>query len=145
MRRELRPARIVLFGHSLGSAIATELANELERDGSVASLVLQSPLTSARDMAARALVPPLPWLWRVIARVHYDTRRIVASLDAPVFVAHGTSDLIVPHRMGRQVFHAARHPGQLLLVEGAGHNDVPDVGGERYWRWLVDAVRVPAG
>ena len=145
VRRDLRPARIVLFGHSLGSAIATELANELERDGSMASLVLQSPLTSARDMAARALVPPLPWLWQVIARVHYDTRRIVASLDAPVFVAHGTSDLIVPHRMGRQVFHAARHPGQLLLVEGAGHNDVPDVGGERYWRWLVDAVRVPTG
>ena len=60
-------------------------------------------------------------------------------------MAHGTSDLIVPHRMGRQVFHAVRHPGQLLLVEGAGHNDVPDVGGERYWRWLVDAVRVPTG
>jgi fermentation-respiration switch protein FrsA (DUF1100 family) len=142
--REFRPARIVLFGHSLGSAVATELARELQPAGP-AALVLQSPLTSAREMASRMLVPPFPSLWRLIARVHYDTRGIVMTLDTPVFVAHGTSDLIVPVRMGRQVFHGARRPGTLLLVQGAGHNDVADVGGERYWQWLVDAVRRPTG
>jgi hypothetical protein len=43
--------------------------------------------------------------------------------------------------MGRQVYGAARRRGELLVVDGAGHNDVADVGGERYWRWLADAVR----
>jgi hypothetical protein len=96
------------------------------------------------------LVPPIPWLWRRIARVHYDTRAVVATLDCPVFVAHGTRDVVVPLRMGRQVFVAARRPGELLIIPDAGHNDVPDVGGERYWSWFTAAVRaarpsVPVG
>jgi uncharacterized protein len=105
------------------------------------SLVLQSPFTSARDMAARMLVPPIPWLWTRISRVHYDTRSRVAALDAPVFVSHGSRDLNIPARMGREVHAAARRPAELLLVDGAGHNDVADVGGERYWRWLTAAVK----
>jgi pimeloyl-ACP methyl ester carboxylesterase len=91
-------------------------------------------------MAARLLVPPVPWLWRKIARVHYDTRARVAQLDCPVWVAHASRDVVIPVRMGRQVFAAARRKGELLVVEGAGHNDVADVGGERYWRWLTSAV-----
>lgn len=138
VRESMRPARIVLFGHSLGSALAAELAAAMAPPA--AALVLQSPFTSAREMAARMLVPPFAWLWRRIARVHYDTRAIVAALDVPVSVAHGTRDVVIPVRMGRAVHAAARVPGQLLLVERAGHNDVADVGGDRYWNWLVDAV-----
>jgi hypothetical protein len=43
--------------------------------------------------------------------------------------------------MGREVFAAARHPGELLVVNGAGHNDVAEVGGEKYWSWLERALR----
>jgi len=141
----MRPARIVLFGHSLGSALASDVAAAMDEPQSPAALVLQSPFTSAREMAARMLVPPIPWLWRRISRVHYDTRSIVAQLDVPVWVAHGTRDVVIPARMGRQVFDAARRPGELLLVEGAGHNDVADVGGARYWRWITEAVSAPVG
>jgi fermentation-respiration switch protein FrsA (DUF1100 family) len=137
-RDSLSPAKLVLFGHSLGSAIASDAA--LAMNHPPAALLLQSPFTSARAMAARMFVPPIPWLWRRISRVHYDTRTIVAELDVPVYVAHGTRDVVVPARMGREVFAAARRPGELLIVEGAGHNDVPDLGGERYWRWLSSAV-----
>ena len=42
--------------------------------------------------------------------------------------------------MGREVFAAARRPGELLIVPGAGHNDVPEVGGRAYWTWLVRAI-----
>jgi len=136
---ELRASRIVLFGHSLGTAVATELAANMRPQTPVA-LVLQSPFTSAREMAARMMVPPIPWLWRRISRVHYDTRALVGQLDTPVFVAHGSRDLNIPVRMGRQVFQAARRPSELLIVDGAGHNDVAEVGGERYWSWLVRAV-----
>jgi uncharacterized protein len=138
-RATLRPLRIVLFGHSLGTAIAAHLAETMGPQPPDA-LVLQSPFTSAREMAARMLVPPIPWLWRRISRMHYDTRAVVSRLASPVFVAHGTRDVVIPIRMGRQVFAAARRPGQLLIVNGAGHNDVADIGGERYWEWLVDAV-----
>ena len=132
-------AHIVLYGHSLGTAIATELAVWMQPDTPV-SLVLESPFTSALDMAARMLVPPVPWLWKHISRVHYDTRTLVSQLDCPVFVAHGTRDVVIPPRMGKQVFAAARHAGALLIVDGAGHNDVPEVGNERYWSWLSAAV-----
>ena len=138
-RERLKPARLVLFGHSLGSAVASDLAAAMQPAPD--ALVLQSPFTSAREMAARMLVPPIPWVWSRISRVHYDTRGIVAKLDGPVFVAHGSRDVVIPTRMGRQVFAAAKRPGALLIVEGAGHNDVADVAGERYWRWIVDAVR----
>lgn len=139
VRSTLRPARLVLFGHSLGSAVATDVAATMTADPPSA-LVLQSPFTSAREMAARMLVPPIPWVWRRISRVHYDTRALVAGIDAPVWVVHGTADVVIPVRMGRQVYHAARNRGDLLIIDGAGHNDVADVGGERYWRWLTEAV-----
>jgi len=143
-REGLRASRIVLFGHSLGTAVAADVAALMEVGAPLSSppsaLVLQAPFTSAREMAVRMLVPAVPWLWRAISRVHYDTRALVAKLDCPVWVSHGTRDVVIPVRMGRQVFNAARHKGELLIVEGAGHNDVAEVGGERYWRWLAAAV-----
>ena len=134
-------ARIVLFGHSLGSAVAAELAETMGQAGPSA-LVLQSPFTSAQAMAARMLVPPIPALWGLISRVHYDTRRVVAALDTPVWVAHGSADVVIPVRMGRAVFAAARRKGELLIVPGAGHNDVAEAGAA-YWTWLAAAVSAP--
>jgi pimeloyl-ACP methyl ester carboxylesterase len=130
-------SRLVFFGHSLGTAIATELARvELPR-----ALVLQSPFTSARAMAARMFLPGLTFFWAAITRVHFDTIDGVRKLRCPVWVAHGTRDLIIPVKMGREVFDAAAVKGELLIVDRAGHNDVPAAGGEAYWRWLDAAVR----
>ena len=134
-RDSLGASDIVIYGHSLGTAIGTELAFSMG-GGPLRSVVLQSPFTSVRDMALRMMVPPIPG----ISRVKYDTRALVGRLDAPVFVSHGTRDITIPVRMGRQVFEASKNRGELLIVEGAGHNDVGDVGGERYWRWLISAV-----
>ena len=135
----LKADEIVIYGHSLGTAIGSELAAHMS-GGALRSLVLQSPFTSARDMAARMMVPLVPWLWSRISRVAYDTRSLVADMDVPVFVSHGTRDITIPVRMGREVFSAARNKGELLVVEAAGHNDVADVGAEKYWTWLVNAV-----
>jgi uncharacterized protein len=129
--------RTVIFGHSLGSAIAAELA-AVEKPS---SLVLQSPFSSARAMGARMFVPGIGALWRWITRVHYDTLIRVQSMDVPVWVTHGDRDFVIPVRMGREVHEAARRKGELLIVAGAGHNDVPEVGGERYWSWLRRAVQ----
>ncbi len=145
VRATLPPASapLVLFGHSLGSAIAAEAAVEEPPS----ALILQSPFTSARAMAARMLSPAVSPLWNLVSRVHYDTRVRVACLDVPVHVAHGRRDRIIPVAMGRAVHAAAKHRGQLLLVSDAGHNDVPERGRLSYWRWLEIAVAsaVPFG
>ena len=134
----LPTSRIALYGHSLGSAIATELAASHPPE----VLLLESPFSSARDMARIIIAAPLERVWRLISRVHYDTEARVRTLEVPVWVAHGTNDLIIPARMGRAVFEAARRQGTLLEVAGAGHNDVPETGGEEYWAWLKGGLGV---
>ena len=128
--------RVAFFGHSLGSAVATELA-EVHPPS---SLLLQSPFSSARAMARLIVYPPVVLVWRAISRIHFDTRQAVAELDLPVSVAHGKRDRIVPVRMGLDVYQAARNKGELLIVEQAGHNDVTHVAGEEYWRWMRNAL-----
>ena len=136
IRLGARDATLVYYGHSLGSAVASELAS----DTPPARLVLESPFTSAQEMAARMGVPGLAWFYPAIARVRYATVDRVRGLDVPVSVAHGDRDLIVPVRMGRTVYAAAHDRGELLIVSGGGHNDLAAVAGEAYWRWLVRAV-----
>jgi fermentation-respiration switch protein FrsA (DUF1100 family) len=132
-----QPRNIVYFGHSLGSAIAAELTTvQAPR-----VLILQSPFSSAREMSKRLGLPGLSAFWRLISRIHFDTIRRVTSLQATVWVAHGDNDTVIPVRMGQTVFQAAAHHGDLLIVHGAGHNDVPEVGGSAYWSWLARAVR----
>jgi pimeloyl-ACP methyl ester carboxylesterase len=72
--------------------------------------------------------------------VHYDTREAVRSLPVPLWVVHGDHDVIIPVRMGREVLEAAQVKGELLIVRGAGHNDVTERGGIAYWEWLRRAL-----
>lgn len=127
---------VVLYGHSLGSAVAAELASRRPPR----ALVLQAPFSTARAMATRLGVPGLDAFWSLISRIHFDTPSRVRGLDVPVWVVHGDRDRVVPVRMGREVFDAAERKGELLIVRGAGHNDVADVGGSSYWAWLARAV-----
>jgi pimeloyl-ACP methyl ester carboxylesterase len=131
----------VLYGHSLGSAVAAELAESMATEGRPPSaLVLESPFTSVRAMARFGESPAMDRVWQRVARVHFDTQARVAALDAPVWVAHGLVDLVIPVQMGIAVHAAARRPGELLLLGRAGHNDVVESGGERYWSWLARAL-----
>ncbi|HVE36480.1 MAG TPA: alpha/beta hydrolase [Gemmatimonadaceae bacterium] len=134
------PDRLVLYGHSLGSAVAAELATVAHPR----ALVLQSPFTTAQDMARRMFVPGVNALWKLISRVHFDTVARVKALATPVSVVHGDRDFIIPDWMGRTVFRNAKEKGALLIVHGAGHNDVPEVGADAYWSWLADAASLGA-
>ena len=104
------------------------------------ALLLQSPFSSARAMASRMIFPGLSVLWPIVSRVHYDTEKRVRELPVPVSVVHGLRDLIVPARMGRAVYEAARVRGELLLVPGAGHNDVMECASADYWAWFRSAL-----
>jgi hypothetical protein len=136
-----------LFGHSLGSAVAVELASEIDEtgaSGALAAVVLQSPFTSARDMARIVSSRPVELVWKLISRVHYDTRARLSTVRTPLWIAHGERDWLVPVAMGRELFATALRPGRLLVVAKAGHNDVDLVGAEAYWQWMSDALTSPA-
>jgi fermentation-respiration switch protein FrsA (DUF1100 family) len=130
--------RIAIFGHSLGSAVAAELASTKRP----AALLLQSPFTSAQDMAGRMTgYRPADFLWRIISRLHFDTGARVAHMEAPVSVVHGRDDSLIPRWMGESIYRAARIPGTLLIVDDAAHNDVPATGGDAYWEWISAALK----
>ena len=129
--------RAAYFGHSLGSGIATELA-EIHPPR---SLLLQAPFTTAQAMARLIVWPPITYIWKIFSRIHFDTISIVSELDAPVSVAHGKRDRVVPFRMGMEVFQRAKCKGALLVVDRAGHNDVAQIAGEDYWRWIADSLQ----
>ena len=130
-------SRFAYYGHSLGSAVAAELADKYPPR----ALLLQSPFTSARAMARLIVSPPVVLAWKTVSRIHFDTKHLVAGLDVPVSVAHGTRDRVVPFRMGIEVHEAAKKKGELLTVETAGHNDVADIAGEDYWKWIAGALK----
>jgi hypothetical protein len=113
--RSIAPGRIVLFGESLGGAIAAELAAR-EKPG---ALVLASVFTSAPELAAD-LYPWLPTRW--LMRLRYDTRAALAAVRCPVLVAHSPDDEIIPFRHGQKLFDAAAEPKTFLPLAG-GHND----------------------
>jgi len=123
------PERVVLFGESLGSAVALQLALEVE----ARALMLESPFASVPEMA-RAVYPFLP-LWPFV-RTRYDNVAKVARLRMPLLVLHGERDEVVPFAQGRRVFDAAPEPKRFFAIPGASHNDTYLVGGEAYWRAL---------
>jgi fermentation-respiration switch protein FrsA (DUF1100 family) len=132
-RPDVDPARIYVYGRSLGTAAATHLA--ATRD--VAGLILESPYTSARGMAARhyRLVP------RALVRLRLDNLGRMPGIRCPTLVFHGTADMLVPMTMGREVAQAAGGPVEFVMIEGAGHNDTYDIGGKTYRDKLAAFVK----
>jgi alpha-beta hydrolase superfamily lysophospholipase len=114
-QRHIPSCRIVLFGESMGGAIAAWLAAHQKP----AALVIASGFTSVPDLAHH-IYPYLPVRW--LARIRYDTRKYLRTVTAPVLIAHSPEDEIVPFEHGRALFAAANPPKQFLELAG-GHND----------------------
>jgi hypothetical protein len=119
--------RIVLFGESLGTAVAVALA--AKRD--IGGLILDAPFTSAADVGAAAYpFAPVRWLMRDTFRS--DKR--IAKVSAPVLVLHGERDGVVPIRFGERLFALAREPKRMVRFPGGNHVDLDDHG-------AIDAVK----
>lgn len=131
--RGVDPARLVLMGESLGCAISIQLA----LDRKAAGLVLEAPFASIPHMAA-AIYPFLPA--KLFVRTKYDNLAKITQVKMPVLVVQGTQDEVIPVAQGRLVFEAAPQPKKLLGIEGAHHNDVYVVGGDRYLRELASFI-----
>lgn len=135
--RHFQPEDVVVFGHSLGGAVAIDLAAHRKCGG----LIVQSSFTTGREMARRIFLIPG---FEYIPKSRFDSLRKIARVRVPILIVHGTRDAVVPFSMGQRLFQAAPEPKTFLPVEGAGHNDVAEAGGERYLERLRGFIRVPA-
>lgn len=115
-RGDVRADRLVYFGESLGTAVATKLAIE----SPPAALILRSPFTSLVDVGAYHY-PVLPVRW--LLRDRFSAIDAIASVRAPVLIVAGDHDTIVPLDQSRRLFDRAVEPKRLVIVKGADHND----------------------
>jgi fermentation-respiration switch protein FrsA (DUF1100 family) len=133
-KERVTPERIVLHGHSIGAAVAIEVALQKK----VRGLVIESAFTSTKDMARTmglfALISP-------VLPAHYHNLEKIRRVQAPKLIVHGERDEIVPYIMGRKLFEAALDPKDFYPVKDAGHNDVFIVGGEKYFEAFADFAR----
>jgi fermentation-respiration switch protein FrsA (DUF1100 family) len=120
------PERIVLFGESLGSAVAVRTAAELP----CSALVLETPFLSVPEMA-RVHYPFVP---AFLIRSRFDSGARIAGIAAPKLFLVAERDEIVPPVQGRRLYELAKEPKRLFVIPGAGHNDTYVTGGEAYWQ-----------
>jgi pimeloyl-ACP methyl ester carboxylesterase len=118
-----RPEQIVVHGESLGSAVAVHLAARRP----CAAVVLECPITSVTEMAARTV----PVLGPLFVR-GFDARRKIAGVHVPMLIIHGDDDRRVPYAIGRSLYEAANEPKQFWTVEGARHQNIVEVAGPRF-------------
>ncbi|HEX7980723.1 MAG TPA: alpha/beta hydrolase [Gemmatimonadaceae bacterium] len=124
----VQPSRLVLYGRSVGGGPTADLATRVPSGG----LVLESTFTSAFVVMTR--VPLLPF-------DRFPNLRHIRQVHVPVLIIHGTADAVIPVSHGRRLYEAASEPKQALWVEGAGHNDLTLVAGQRYWDALAAFAR----
>ena len=128
-QRGVNPDQIYIYGHSLGGAIAIDLA---VRHPEAAGLIVEGSFTSTRAMVdfQKGLFWLFPIDWLLTQR--FDSLSKVDRLQMPVLFIHGTADNVVPVEMSKKLFDAAPEPKQLYIVPDGGHNNVAQIGGAEY-------------
>ncbi|MCS6792054.1 MAG: alpha/beta hydrolase [Oscillatoriaceae bacterium SKYG93] len=121
--------RIIVYGRSVGSGPSVDLASRLP----VAGLVLESAFVTA--FRVLTLVPLFPF-------DKFANIDKIKHVRCPILIIHGTADMVIGFWHGEKLFAAAREPKRYFWVEGAGHNDVFEVAGDRYFQVLREFVQL---
>jgi len=112
--RHFKADDIIIFGRSLGGAIATQLATKVNQK----ALIIESTFSSVNDMASVVL----PFISKLVyLRYDYNTEKIINQIDSPLLLMHSQNDDIVPYELGEKVFVAAKSPKYFFELQG-GHN-----------------------
>jgi uncharacterized protein len=138
LREELgvAPGKIVIFGHSLGSAVAVDLASRVPAAG----LILEGALTSVLELG-QELYPYIPVRW--IGRSRYPSIEKIGRVAAPKLFLHARADDVIPLTHGRRLFEAAPPPKTFVELKG-GHGDAFELDSATYFgsiRKFVEAIR----
>ncbi|NDP39012.1 MAG: alpha/beta hydrolase [Rhodoferax sp.] len=125
-RREPRASRRVIYGHSMGSGIAVDLASRLRAPQDYGALILESAFTSFADVASEASF--VASLLLQFNNERFASIDKIARVHAPLLMIHGSADTTIPMRLGRRLYAAANPPKRWLAIEGGAHSDLQDVG-----------------
>ncbi|MGE5476905.1 MAG: alpha/beta hydrolase [Bacteroidales bacterium] len=123
MGRGVPATRLVLYGESLGTGVATQLATEL---ADLRGVVLEAPFTRLPDLAPVYLPPGFA---PAVMLDQYDSIAKMGGVRARLLVVHGEDDGVVPVSMGRRLLQAAATDAEGVFIAAAGHNNVWDLGG----------------
>ena len=141
VRRVPQPHRRVLFGHSMGSGVAIELALRHRDPPGYGALVVESALTSMPDLARDS--SPLGILVVPLVTQRFASLAKIGRIDAPKWFLSGTADTTIPPLQTQQLYDAAPEPKQLVWFDGGSHSGLHTEFAQRYrevWRdvaaWL---------
>ena len=135
-QKGIEARNIFIYGHSLGGAVAIQLALNHPDAGGV---IVESTFTSIADMARRISkyrIFPLD----LIVHQRFDSISKVGRMQIPVLYIHGTADTYVPPEMSRKLFDHTVSSKQIKLIDGGGHNNSAQVGGDEYLQAVRDFI-----
>ena len=135
-RREPRAAQRVIYGHSMGSGVAVDLASRLRAGADYGALVLESALSSFSDVAREAGV--LASLLSLANNERFASIEKISRVHVPLLMIHGSADTTIPVALGKKLFDAANPPKQWLVIEGGAHSDLDAIGKAQYQASLQD-------
>ena len=133
-------SRRFVFGHSLGSAIAVQLAHDVPDE---AGLIVEGAFTSVADVFRST-----SWGWLPITGLitqHFDAVARIAQVGSPVLVVHASEDTMIAPQLGRALYERALPPKRFVLVQGAVHENTDVIGAQQYRDALRDlfGLRAP--
>ncbi len=135
-QRQIQPNNIILYGHSLGGAIAIDLATQHPEAG---GLIVDSSFTSIEDVVnTRGQFRLFPV--ELILNQRFESIKKIKLLQMPVLFIHGTDDSVIPISMSKQLYAAAPKPKQLFIVPNAGHNNTAKIAGLKYFETVKKFV-----
>ncbi|MBA3253841.1 MAG: alpha/beta fold hydrolase [Burkholderiaceae bacterium] len=142
-RREPDPARRFIYGHSLGGALAIDLAaGPLKEAGNeVGGIIIESTFTSIPAVVRGMKYGWVPGIGMVVTQP-FDSATKIGKVDTPLLIIHGTADGIVPHAMADELYAAAASKvKRVIKIEGGTHSGASRVGGATYRDAVLDFVR----
>ena len=142
-RREPDPARRFIYGHSLGGALAIDLAAGPLRstDNQVGGVIIESTFTSIPAVVRKMKYGWVPGIGLAVTQP-FDSATKIGKVEVPLLIIHGTADGIVPHAMADELYAAAASKvKQVIKIEGGSHSGASRTGGSTYREAVLDFVR----
>jgi uncharacterized protein len=127
-----------IFGHSLGGAIAIDLASQVPDEKGT---IVEGTFTNIAEV-----VSTFKWGWLPISGLitqRFESIRKVAHIGSPLLVVHGSDDRLILPSLGRKLYEAAQEPKRFVMVEGGTHHNTNDLGQEQYREALADFFKLP--
>jgi uncharacterized protein len=139
VKRQPDARKRVIFGHSMGTGVATQLASSKQVGADYGGLILESSFTRLPDVAKAAGVLGTMMSW--LATQEFNSLIKINQVNAPILMMHGTADNTVPYALGRKLFAAAPPGARWVSFEGGSHSGLDLEAPERYKQAIQDLIR----